>query len=81
MILARYNMLADSSCRTCGVADSLEPILFWCTKYQFQRSRFLNNVVLNSVCFRSLMCFIKEFCYSKDFRASTLSFFHSIDRF
>lgn len=44
-------LINDGSCRTCGVSDSLEHILFYCSKYWSQRRQYW-DIILNSECFR-----------------------------
>lgn len=80
-VLARFSLVEDGDCRSCRVTDSLQRILFVCSKYRTQRKLYWDNTTLNNDCFRSFVEFLNKFSTSKDFRASTIRFLHCIGRF
>ena len=74
-ILFRFRLSDSSLCNRCQVPDTLDHIIFSCSKYRQQRHYCFANFPSTSTCLSNLNNFTDEFCTSPAFRSATIKFF------
>ena len=81
-LLYRFRLVGSDKCERCQVPDSLDHILFHCTKYRLYRIQNWERAGYNIVAYsNSFSDFMELFCADNGFRIATLNFIFQTNRF
>ena len=81
-LLYRFRLVCSDKCECCQVPDSVDHIIFHCTKYRLYRIQSWERTGYNIAAYSNAFSdFIEFFCVDNGFRMATLNFSFQPKRF